>query len=441
MAEPTRPRRPVARAVRRAVRLAALLLVAYAAAGFVTARLSVGPVATGPEGLERVAPDLVDRLALPEVWPRAGVLSVHTDRSHDAEGSVADVARAAQAAGVDFVVLGDHPGDWASVGVEALRPTFGGGGVLLVGGVELVIAEVGRVLVTGLDSVPRTWHGSVSDLLAHAGGPQGFVSVIHPRSPRARERWKAPGPQGVHAWEAMDVSEMARTRLADRWAGYHLGAFLGGLVVGQGHQSLLRLGREGFRVPGVLAYDSMRTAQPLAITAGVNHHPKSRILGGLFPAYGPFFRTVINHVLLTAPPAPEPGDAWAEVAGALREGRSYVSLGAAERAGGFRFGVLAPDSTWVGMGGAAPFRPGTRLLVRLPPGARDALLVRVLADGREAGWFEAEAGALVAWPAPAEGIYRVEVYRAGRALGRLRWNLRPWLLSNTLQLTIAPASP
>jgi hypothetical protein len=414
-------------AARLALRVGLAGVLLYGLAGFASVRLSRAPDLVPLAALE--TPDLDP----PRVWTLSGVLSVHTERSHDARGTPAEVARAARSAGIDFVVLGDHPGDWASVGQGALDPgrEFG---VLLVGGVELVVNEVGRVLVTGLDSVPRSWEGSVGALL-DASGPDGFVQVIHPRSPRLRERWKVEAPRGVHAWEALDVSEMARTRLGDRWAGYHLASFLGALVVRRGHESLLRLGREGFEVPGVLAFDTMRAFQPLTITAGVNHHPKTRVLGGPFPSYRPFFRTVVNHVLLEGPPGVEPGAAWTQVAGALRSGRSYVSLGAAGPAEGFRFGAHVGNGGWVEMGGVGPATPEAELHVELPDGVRGRLLVRLLRNGSETAWVEAGAGERLRWPVSGPGIFRVEVYRAGRRLGPWRWNLRPWLLSNPVELT------
>jgi hypothetical protein len=237
----------------------------------------------------------------------------------------------------------------------------------------------------------------------------------------------------VDAWEALDVSEMARARLADPWVGYHVVALFGSLVLRRGHESLLRLGREGFRAPGVLAYDSMRAGGPLTITGGVNHHPKGRLPGGSFPPYLPFFRTVTNHVLLEGSPALDPVEAWAEIAGALRGGRSYLSLGDAPRARGFRFGAWSGDGRWVEMGEAFGRSAGAHLFVGLPPDARGDLLVRILRDGHEDMWLAGAAGDRLTWPVAGAGVYRVEVYRAGIPLGRWRWNLRPWLLSNPVE--------
>jgi hypothetical protein len=347
-------------------------------------------------------------------------------------GSLDEVADAARRAGLDFVVLGDHPGDWTAAGPAALRPARLGG-VLVVGGLELVIEEVGRVLVTGLDTLPRSWQGDVGSLLERVPDGGGFVSIVHPRSPRGRERWKVPGTESVHAWEVLDISEMARVRLADRWAGYHLGSFLSALLIGRAHESLLRLGREGVAAPGLLAYDSMRAAGPLTLTAGLNHHPKARALGRPFPAYGPFFRTMVNQVLVDSGPHDDPAREWTLVADALRRGRSFVSLGGARRAEGFDVAAAAPDGVRVEMGGVGPWSLGTTLRIDLPADA-GPLLVRILREGVEEAWLSAPAASAVAWPAPGPGIYRVEVHRAGLRLGPFRWNRRAWLLANPIEL-------
>jgi hypothetical protein len=231
----------------------------------------------------------------------------------------------------------------------------------------------------------------------------------------------------------MDVSEMARRRLADRWMPYHVASLVGGLLTGRGHESLLRLDREGVDGWGLAAYDSVRAAGPLTVTGGLNHHPKGRLFGSPFPAYEPFFRSVVNHVLVSETASEDPREEWAAIAAGLRLGRTFVSLGDAAGARGFDFGAEVSDG-WIEMGSVADWTPDATLRIQLPERGRKPLLVRVVGDGRERAWLEAPAGAAVAWNVPEPGVYRVEVHRAGRRLGPLRWNRRPWLLSNTVEL-------
>ena len=52
---------------------------------------------------------------------------------------------------------------------------------------------------------------------------------------------------------------------------------------------------------------------------------------------------------------------------------------------------------------------------------------RVVRDGGEVGWWR---GPGLVWPVDAPGAYRVEVHRYSARLGRLVWNLRPWIFTN-----------
>ena len=418
-------------------RLGLLVALLYGVAGFLTLRLVEAPRvrldgsggaatvrAVDPAGVEVSAwiADLGSEVR--------GALSVHSGRSGDSEGTFDEVGVAAARAELDFVVLGDHPGEWLDE-PDAFDPVRSQG-VLLVPGQELVIADAGRVLAVGLaeDTLVRRWEGSVAELGARIEAVGGFASVVHARSPRGRERWQAGlDAPGIHAWESLDVSEMARLRLADRWVGYHIVSFLSGLVVGAAQGPVLRLNREGTSAPGLLAYDSARSRQPLVLTAGLNHHPKARIAGRLVPPYTPFFRTFTNHVRLSGALPPDPWEARARLLDGLRRGHVFVSLGDAAEAVGFAFDATA------GPGGeaASPESSG-ELRLRLPPQASGGLLVRLLKDGAEVGWWAGQPGQVFAVETSGAGVYRVEVSRAGIPLGRWRYGLRPWILSNAVAI-------
>jgi hypothetical protein len=361
-----------------------------------------------------------------------GVLSVHTGRSHDAQGTLTEVAAAARNTNLDFVVLGDHPGLWSERGEEVMVP-HRREGVLIVPGLELVISGVGRTLAVGLDTLPRRWEGTVEDLVQRADSLQAFLSVVHPRSPRSRERWNGLDAPGVHAWESFDVSEMARIRLKEPWAAYHLASFVGGLLVGKGEGSLAALWRERTRTPALLSYDSVRAVQPVTLTGGLNHHPKARLGGLLFPRYEPFFRTVVNHVLLPGPISEDPDAARGQLLDALRAGRLFVTLGDPDGADEFRVWGVGTTRGVTEMGGRAPWIEGAGLHIRLPGGVRGELLVRILRDGEEADWLRANAGETLFWTAATAGVYRVEVFRGGLRMGRARVGFRPWILSNPVE--------
>lgn len=431
------------------LRMGVVAAALYGAAGFVTSRTAPAPTllpdlpASGGVLAAAATPGAgptVRTVSCPD--PRCatlaslggtevlGVSSVHTGRSGDAEGTFDEVATSARRAGLDFVLIGDHPGPWLDA-PDALEPLHREG-VLLVPGQELVVDGVGRTLAIGLDTLVDRWRGSVPALARRIDAAGGFVAVVHPRSPRGRERWTGIDAPGLHAWEALDVSEVARIRLADRWAAYHLTSFLGGLVAGWADESVLRLNREGVAAPGLLAYDSARAAAPLTLLAALNHHPKARIAGRLVPGYTPFFRTHVNHVLLAPLPSGDAHAARARLLDGLRRGRTFVSLGGAAEARGFRLAGRSAGEE-AGMGEALAWTPGSELLVRLPAAGPEQMLVRVLADGVEVGWAAGSAGSVLAVTVDRPGIWRVEVHRAGRALGPVRFDLRPWILSNPVE--------
>lgn len=430
------------RRLRRAGRLLLVVAALYAGAGYLTSRIDPAPTriivplaAAAPPPASGVEVRVVDPA---EPFPAGGgggavevrgVLSVHSGRSHDAEGTLDEIAAAAERTDLDFVVLGDHPGAW--LGEPGALDPERKGGVLMIPGQEMVIMEHGRVLAVGLeaDTIVERWEGTVAELAARITAVDGYVAIVHARSPRERERWRA-GPAeinapGVHGWESLDVSEIARVRLVDRWAGYHVTSFLAGLLTGRAHGPVLRLYREGTTVPGLLAYDSARAREPLTLTAGLNHHVKARLGGRLIPPYTPFFRTLVNHVVLPDALPEDPREARRALLAGLRAGDVFVSLGDAARAEGFRFRAV-DDRT---------------LVVRLPPTAPGRYFVRLVHDGRELGWVPAEGGAVLSLAVPDPGVYRVEVARAGIPLGPWRHGLRPWILSNAVELHPAAAEP
>jgi len=422
--------------IRRGIRILLVLGFVYLTAGYLSARVSPQPQ-LGVEGRD------FDRSNGPREQPDSthvvrGAISVHSGRSHDAEGTLEEVAHAAAKVGLDFVVLGDHPQVWTEA-ADAFDPLWISG-ALLVPGVELVVADRGRVLAVGLDFVPRTWEGSLDSLLAHVDSVSGFVSVVHPRSPRNRERWRDRSPTGVHAWEAFDVSEMARARLEEPWALYHLVGLFAGLPVGRTDEAVVGLWRERTETPAILAYDSVRVDGPITLTGGLNHHPKLRVPGGLFPAYPPFFRAVVNHVSLAGPLSADSGEAKRQLMTALRGGAVHISLGHADRVKGFRFWASKVDGEVARPGGtlAASEPSGVSVGVRVPDDAPGRVYVRFLHSDHDPVWVPARAGETVTVPGRA-GVHRVEIHHAGVGIPlERRLNMRPWILSNPIEIRQLP---
>ena len=454
---------------------------AYFAVVYVAARLDW--VAMGEGGGPAIPPPAPSTRV-------AGAIHVHTRRSGDAIGTEAELARAARAAGLDFVFLADHrgasspPADWER---NARRVE----GVLLVRGQEIRVEGVGKVLVDRLDTAVVSWTGGAESFLARVERDSAFAVVAHPRG-RPSDRWRPAGAPGMAAWEVFDFADVARRRLASPSVLYHLVALAGGELTGRAQHNWLRLYRDGFRAPGVAAFDSLwagggpgrslpldppastgvvppaagqggRTALegtgpatvgrpgPTAV-GGLDMHPKARLPGGrLFPSYTSSLRTMINHVALDAPPGPDPVEAARALGAAIRRGDVFVSFGDAQGARGFRVGIADPgrgttgaappngatpaageSATPVPASGHVPPGGATRMVagLRLEAGFATApgrVAYRVVRDGREVGWWR---GPGLSWAVDGPGAYRVEVFRYSARLGRLVWNLRPWIFAN-----------
>jgi len=369
-------------------------------------------------------------LPAPEGTILSGVFSVHTGRSHDAIGTREEVARAAADAALDFVVVGDHPPDDRRPGWTLWEPAFVDG-VLIEGGQELRSPAAGKVLAVGVDTTYKQWVGEYGAFVEMLGEHRATAFVVHGRGPRGSERWVSESVEGMQGWEVLDISEAARHRLRSPWGPYHAAALLVGMPLGLGDEALRHLMREGFENPAAAAYDSFRVGTRLTATAGVNVHPKIRLGPFLLPPYGPFFRTLITHVTVPSPLPPSPGDASRLLMASLRSGEAFVSVGDGERARSFGMSALGGEEGAVRMGSAGPFVDGMFLRAGFSRDRGGRLLYRVLRNGQGLGWYRGEA---LEWRLPGPGIYRVEVYRYSARIGGLYVRMRPWILSNPVEL-------
>ncbi len=414
----------------RIFRTAAALLAIYLIVAYATPRLSWVRARAAP----RVVAGAVTPLEPPPVVV-SGALAVHTRRSHDAIGTEREVAEAARAAGLDFVILTDHRSSSAPDSLWQLQARYEVG-VLLVRGQEISLGpDVGRVLIFGLDTVVTRWDGGLGSLGRRLEESGATAIVAHSRSPRERDSWRPEAAPGIVGWEVFDLADVGRARLGDPWVLYHLLALAASAPLGRSHESLVRLHREGFQQPAVAAFDSFYARQDLTAVAGLDAHPKTRVAGRLVPSYEPLFKSLVNHVTLDEPLPLLPEEATAVLAAALRRGRVHVSFGDASRARSFSLRLEAPESAGGERIGRLDWEPGLLLRAGLDDESPSRTTFRVIRDGSEAAWFR---GAELAWPLPASGSYRVEVYKYTLRIGPLYWNLRPWVFSNPLR--VAPAT-
>jgi 3-deoxy-D-manno-octulosonic-acid transferase len=404
----------------RIVRWGVWILVAYLLLGYLTTAIHIVPAQRAPPG----APIL----PLPSSAQLTGVFSVHTQRSHDARGTRAQLARAARDAGLDFVVIGDHPPDDRRPDWELWGPEFREG-VLVVGGQELRAPEAGKILAMAVDTTYKQWKGDYEAFRNLLERERATSFVVHGRGPRGSERWVHSTTEGIQGWEVLDMSEFARHRLTGLWGPYHLMLFLVGLPLGLGDEALLHTMRDGFSTPAVAAYDSLRLRGPLTATAGLNHHPKMQIGPWLLPPYEPFFRSLRNHLLVETATPVDPESARDFLAREARDGGLFITVG---DDAGARWLSLTIGAA--GMGEEVPFRAGDLLRAGFSGEGREEVgrvVYRIMRNGEEVTWT---LGPDLDWEPPSPGFYRVEVYRYSARVGSLFFRLRPWIFTNPVGL-------
>jgi len=410
-------KKPTRRHLRRMV-LAALIL--YMAAGYLTTAFH--RVEMEDPVVPAFSLPLADRVLL------SGVFSVHTERSHDARGTREQVAAAAASAGLDFVVVGDHPPDPRRPEWALWDPTFMDG-VLVDGGIELRAPETGKVLAMGVDSVFKRWEGGLgafTNFLAQEGATS---VVVHGRGPRGSERWEHGRIRGLQGWEVLDVSEFARARLRSPWGLYHLLTFVVGYPFGLADEALLHLMREGFETAAVAAYDSLRGDQPLTATAGLNVHPKVSLGPVLLPAYGPFFRTLVAHVAVDDSLPPDPVLARNLLGLGIEDGEVFISAGRAQAARGFRLRAVLEEGFGAPLGSNVAPRTGLTLRGGFSSDPGRNVAYRILRNGRAIRWI---LGPELEWALPRPGVYRVEVYTYSARVGDVFFRLKPWIFANSI---------
>ncbi len=342
---------------------------------------------------------------LPDSFVRvSGVAHVHTTHS-DGSGQVADVEAAAEAAGLDFVIVTDHNS-------LAGKPSEGYGrtGVLTVVGTE-ISNRGGHLLAVGLPQPTYRFSGDARDSLSDLAELGGVGFAAHPESAREDLRWRdwnLPGSWGV---EILNGDSQWR---AAGWA-RRLGALAGYPV--NSDYALLRLLR---RPPALDRWDGLLSRRhATGITGADAHGTLRRTVSSVlpFPSYEAVFRVAQNYVLLERPFSGNATEDTAALVAALARGRLYVGIGALAPADRFFFLAERTGEQWT-MGDEVPAAGPLRMRAggALPATAR----LTLFRDGVVVTAGERALDQRVEEP----GVYRVEAHLDG-------WDV-PWIVSNPI---------
>ncbi len=342
-----------------------------------------------------------------------GNLHSHTVYS---DGTVAhrELAQAAGAAGLDFVIATDHN----------VRPTGAEGyyeRVLLLVGEEVHNVrrspQVSHLLVYGTEQEMAAYSfGSSQTLINMVNKRGGFCYIAHPvekSSPISRDAqaipwvdWPVEGITGIELWNYMsEFKGLLWSHLAALGYAFHPDWGIRGP-----YRATLRLWDE-------LLNKGMR----IAILGGADAHGETYQMGPLrrvlFP-YEYLFRCVNTHVLTKGALTGDVEHDKSLLYEALRHGRTWVGYDLPRSTRGFRF-VARSGAAQATVGEELKRLGATTLEIELPHAAVFYLIrngKRILRHrGKELRHTTAE-----------PGVYRVEAYR------RFRWHKVGWIFSSPI---------
>ena len=348
-----------------------------------------------------------------ELHDLAGIIHAHSLYS-DGTGTVPEIAAAAEANDLDFVLLTDHDT------LQAKRNGEEGwhGSVLVLVGEEVSPMRGGHYLAFGIDRViaHKDLDGyAIVDKVNEAGG-FGFLS--HPFSQGSKRFDRRP-----MSWSAMDSTG---------YTGLELWSF-----VTDGAERIERLSDiprfifvpERFvdKPPqrNLDAWDQLCAARRCVALGGIDAHQVGIRIGDRVPlrlmAYKRSFRYLRTHLLAERPLEREIETDRDLVYGALQAGHAYIAMDALAPSTGFRFWATGEEELIMGDEATAGKKSWV-LRAEVPRPARLRLLRNgeVILGNEESTGIEQE----VSGP----GVYRIEAYLDAK--GRER----TWILSNPIYL-------
>ncbi|MFA6665421.1 MAG: CehA/McbA family metallohydrolase [Armatimonadota bacterium] len=339
-----------------------------------------------------------------------GCLHVHSTYS-DGGGSIEEIMQAAQAAGLDFVLVTDHNT------LGALKDGKEGwyGRSLALVGAEITLAA-GHFLA--FDIPPDfTWKKEpVQDVIDMVNACGGFGFYAHPTSRRCWTDWEASGYAGIEILNLSSLfTEAGKRRPARLLFDFACGCFKDTF---RAMQTVISGAK-----PCTEKWEKLLGKGRCVSIAGADAHALLKVgrvrLG--IPSYADVFKTLGTYIITCEPLNGELVHDKILVYDALRAGRSYTAFSLWGDAGGFEFFALSPGETRlmgesIKTGGKPVF-----LNIKIPGERR--VLVKVFRSSKlimQTNRHE------LSIPNIGRGIYRVEVslLKSGRHV--------PWIISNPI---------
>jgi hypothetical protein len=331
---------------------------------------------------------------------------------------VPEIAAAARANGLDFLLLTDHDTLAAREHGEEGWYRTGRGDVLVLVGEEISPPRRNHYLAFGLERAIDHRDLNPRQIVERVNAAGGFGFPAHPFS-KGSKRFKR-GGEGM-PWEDID---------APGYTGIELWSFVTDTAedvtsIGELLRFIAAPGRFVTHPPerNLEQWDRICTSRRCVAIGGIDAHQIGLRVGPWVPlrlmSYKRSFRYLHTHVLCEQPLAGELDADCAAVYSALRAGHAYIAMDGLHPARGFRFWADGDRRLIMGdEAGAGEWE----LRAELPHPAR----VRLLRDGRQVA--SAADSRSIAHRTGEPGVYRVE------AVLRAHGKDRTWILSNPIYL-------
>lgn len=343
-----------------------------------------------------------------------GAFHVHSTRS-DGTGSVDDIARAAERAGLDWVVITDHGDGTRQPDAPAYLH-----GVLILDAVE-VSTSSGHVVAMGVtEASPFPLAGRADDVIADIHRMGGWAVAAHPDSPNSDLRWRRRG---------LDYDGIEWLNADSEWRDESWPALAGTSVRGlfRPAEAVTSLFRRPDRT--LQRWDDAARRRPVVGLAAVDAHgglsDDDGRSGGLItlvpaPGFAAMFGTVVQAVPLDAPPTGDAAVDGRHLLDALAAGRTYSVVRALAWPATLEFKAISADGGLFHSGQQVPTGVSVESISARVPEAPGGTL-ELLRNGER---VVASRGELRHAGLVAPGAYRVEV--------RIPEADVPWIVSNPI---------
>ena len=325
-----------------------------------------------------------------------------------------EIARAAKASGLDFIILNDH--NYMTDRLHLEDEGNYDGLIVLMG------LEIGRryhhYLAFDLPEMVRDGGLSPQGVIDLVNRKGGFGFIAHPfekgmpfKDNSIAYTWNdlsVTKYTGICIW---NFSSRWKERITNPFTGLFFLLFKTRMLKGPSQKTLS-------------FWDRQCLQRQVAAIGGSDAHGSSFKWGPLrfIPlSYDYTLNSIIVHILLRETLSEKSHEAKGQIYGALRQGRLFIANERVAPAVGFRFSFIAKSGSTLIMGEETTFKRGI-LFIETPEKGE----IRLLKDGEVLKEWR---GTSASYEVEESGVYRVEIYRR-----LLFFGPRPWIFSNPIYL-------